>query len=57
MIFKYQGDKKIFIENLPVSQINKDILKSFREIFPVETNEKYSVFRVYSAVNLEIPES
>lgn len=49
MIFKYQGDKMRFIENLPLSQIRKQVPHEFREIFPVETNEKYSVFRVYNA--------
>lgn len=49
MIFDYQGDKKSFIENIPISQIRKQVPSEFRRIFPAETNEKYSVFRVYNA--------
>lgn len=49
MIFRYQGDKQSFIEDIPVKELNirKDIPNGFREIFPAMTNEKYSIFRLY----------
>lgn len=49
MIYKYQGNKKSFIEDIPVNKldIKKEIPKDFRDIYPAETNEKYSIFRVY----------
>lgn len=53
MMYKYQGDKKKFIEDIPVTKIhikgNKGIPPKFREIYPTETNEKYSIFRIYPA--------
>ena len=44
---KYIGNKQAFIEYIPVKQIDKDIPKEFRELFPIETNERYAVFRIY----------
>lgn len=51
MVFKYQGDKKNFIEDIPVNKIDikKEIPSEFRDSYPAKTNEKYSIFRVYPA--------
>ena len=47
LLFEHQGDKSNWFENIPIKQINKQIPQKFRELFPSETNEKYSVMRVY----------
>ncbi|MCI8346639.1 MAG: hypothetical protein HFJ12_01650 [Bacilli bacterium] len=51
MVIEYQGDKKQFIEDIPVKEMKwrKDIPLDFREVHPAETNEKYSIFRLYPA--------
>ncbi len=49
MVFKYRGNKQNFIEKIPLNIIKKDIPQGFRETYPPETNEKYDVFRIYSA--------
>lgn len=51
MIYKYSGNKSSFIEEISTKQldIKKQIPTGFRDIFPVETNEKYAIFRLYSA--------
>jgi len=53
MIFKYQGDKKKFIEDVSVEKLKikgkEKIPQKFREIYPTVTNEKYSIFRIYPA--------
>ena len=51
MLYKYQGDKKIFIEDIPIEKMrwNKTIPEAFRELHPTETNEKYNIFRIYPA--------
>ena len=45
----YKTDKLRWFEQIPVNQIDKQIPVKFREDFPTETNEKYSVMRVYPA--------
>lgn len=47
MVYKFGNDKSKWFEPLPINQIRKDIPSKFREDFPTETNEKYSVMRVY----------
>lgn len=49
MVFEYGKDKNKWFEKIPFNQIKKDIPSKFREIFPTETNEEYSVMRVYTA--------
>lgn len=50
MIYKYQGNKKTFIEDISTSKIKEiKIPVNFRETHPVETNEKISIFRIYPA--------
>lgn len=49
MVINYQGDKKKFIEDIRTNKINLNIPNGFRQIYPTETNEKYSIFRVYPA--------
>ena len=51
MIIKYQGNKRNFIEEIPVKdlKLKGGIPQKFREIYPTETNEKYSIFRIYPA--------
>lgn len=51
MLFKYQGNKKTFIEEVPINKIDirKEIPSNFRDSYPAETNEKYSIFRIYPA--------
>lgn len=51
MILKYQGDKKSFIEEIPVKKLKLrgEIPQEFRDIHPTETNEKYAIFRLYPA--------
>lgn len=49
MIYKYQGNKKIFLEDIATNKIKIKIPDNFRENNPVETNEKFSIFRLYSA--------
>lgn len=48
---KHSGDKKAFFETVDVKKISikKQIPPAFREFFPVETNEKYDILRVYSS--------
>lgn len=50
---KHQGDKKIFFESVPVKHMSwkkkKEIPDEFRNFFPVETNEKFDILRVYPA--------
>lgn len=47
MIFTYRGDKQRWFETIGLNQIKKSVPSKFREIFPSETNEEYSVLRVY----------
>ena len=49
MKYKFQGNKTNFIEQIPINMINKQIPNEFRELYPAQTNEKYDVFRIYSA--------
>lgn len=53
MIFKYQGNKKTFIEEIPVKEMkwttHKEIPKEFRDFYPPTTNEKFAIFRIYPA--------
>ncbi len=51
MIIEYQGDKKNFIEEIPIKKLNLKggIPREFRDIHPAETNEKYAIFRLYPA--------
>ena len=49
MLYKYQGNKQSFIENIPLTTIKKQIPEEFRELYPYQTNEHYSVFRIYPA--------
>lgn len=49
MIYEYGQDKSKWFENIEIKQINKQIPSDFREVFPTETNEYYSVMRVYPA--------
>ncbi len=49
MSHNYKTDKLRWFEQIPVNQIDKQIPVKFREDFPTETNEKYSVMRVYPA--------
>ncbi len=48
---KYSGNKNSWFESIPVNKIQwktkKEIPKKFRELFPIETNEKYEILRVY----------
>ncbi len=48
-MYKYQGNKANWFENININQIKKDIPTEFRKDFPTETNEKYSVLRIYPA--------
>ena len=48
-IYTYRNDKARWIENIDISQIKKEVPREFRKDFPTETNEKYSVMRVYPA--------
>lgn len=47
MMFKFGKDKDKWFEFLPFNSVRKEIPQSFRDNFPSETNETYSVFRVY----------
>ena len=49
MIYKYQGNKKTFIEDIATNKIKINIPDKFRENNPIETNEKFSIFRIYSS--------
>lgn len=49
MRYKYVGNKASFIEQIPTNVINRQIPNEFRELYPVQTNEKYDVFRIYPA--------
>ena len=49
MVHDYGTDKSKWFETIPINQISKRIPDKFREDFPTETNEKYSVMRVYPA--------
>lgn len=49
MIYKFQGNKKTFIEDISVDKINISIPSKFRDDFPIQTNEKISIFRIYPA--------
>ena len=49
MVYEYGQDKNKWFENIEVKQIKKQIPSNFREVFPTETNECYSVMRVYPA--------
>lgn len=49
MKYKYAGNKASFIEQIPTNIVNKQIPNEFRELYPAQTNEKYDVFRIYSA--------
>lgn len=45
-----------FIENLPLSQIRKQVLHEFREIFPIEINENIQFLEFIMPVVQEILE-
>lgn len=47
MIYKFQGKKQQFIEDISIEKININIPSQFREIYPIQTNEKISIFRIY----------
>lgn len=51
--YKYSGNKQVFFETIPTNKIKwkhkKEIPKKFREQFPIETNEKFDILRVYPA--------
>lgn len=47
MVHNYGTDKSKWFESIPINQIRRNIPDKFREDFPTETNEKYSVMRVY----------
>lgn len=49
MIYKYQGNKKTFIEEISIEKISIKIPSKFRDENPVKTNEKISIFRIYPA--------
>lgn len=49
MVYSYGTDKSKWFESIPINQIKKSVPDKFREDFPTETNEKYSVMRVYPA--------
>ena len=49
MMITYQGDKKKFIESISTNNLKLNIPIEFRQIYPTETNEKYSIFRIYPA--------
>lgn len=49
---RYISDKQIFFELISVDKMNwtkgkKDIPEKFRKYYPIETNEKFAVLRVY----------
>lgn len=52
LIFKHQGDKKTFIEEIPWDELkwknSKKPPVKFRDQFPYEPNEKVAIFRVKS---------
>ena len=47
MIFRYQGNKRTFIEEIPVKDMkwttHKEIPKEFRDFYPPTTNEKFAI--------------
>ena len=47
MMYKFGKDKDKWFEQLPFNKIRKGVPQEFRNNFPSETNEGYSVFRVY----------
>lgn len=49
MVHNYGSDKARWFEDINITQIRKSVPSKFRDDFPTETNEKYSVMRVYSA--------
>lgn len=49
LMFEYQTDKARWFENISIDKIKKEIPSKFREVFPSQTNEEYSVMRVYPA--------
>ena len=50
MIYKYQGNKKKFIEDISTIKMKSvKIPDGFREDNPVKTNEKINIFRIYPA--------
>lgn len=49
MLYQYQGNKKSFIENIPIALLNKQIPTGFRDLYPPQTNEQFAVFRIYPA--------
>ena len=49
MVFKHGRNKDKWFEKLPISSIRKNIPEKFREEFYSETNEEYSVMRVFPA--------
>lgn len=49
MIFKFGKDKDKWFEKIPFDSIKMKIPSEFRRNFPSETNEEYSVLRVYPA--------
>ena len=49
MLYKYQGNKKTFIEDISIDKININVPKKFRDENHVQTNEKIKIFRIYPA--------
>lgn len=49
MMIKYKGNKKVFIELISTDKLDITIPAEFRALYPTETNEKYGIFRIYSA--------
>lgn len=47
MVHKFGSDKSKWFESFQIKELRKQIPEKFREDFPTETNEKYSVMRVY----------
>lgn len=46
---KYSGNKQLFIEDVATEKMDIPIPIGFRAIYPTESNEKYSIFRIYPA--------
>lgn len=49
MIFQYSSDKKKWFEPIPIDKLDLKIPADFREEFPTETNEKFSILRIFPA--------
>lgn len=49
LLYKFQGNKKTFIEEVSIDKIDVKIPDKFRTENPIQTNEKISIFRIYPA--------